>query len=46
MVARSQADCQAVPWKRELAGAITRPEELLDLLDLDPELLSQPTLPR
>jgi L-lysine 2,3-aminomutase len=40
MVARSQADCQAAPWKRELAGAITRPEELLDLLDLDPELLS------
>jgi L-lysine 2,3-aminomutase len=40
MVARSQVDCQAAPWKRELTGAITRPEELLELLDLDPELLS------
>jgi len=39
MLARSQAGCQAATWKRELARAITRPEDLLDLLDLDPGLL-------
>ena len=39
MLARSKIDCQSVSWRRELATAITRPEELLNTLDLDPKLL-------
>jgi len=39
MVARSEAGCQSPQWKRDLSAAITSPEELLDLLDLDPGLL-------
>ena len=39
MLARSEPGCQDALWKRELAAAITRPEELLHELGLDPELL-------
>ena len=39
MLARSESACQATPWRRELSTAITRPEELLDFLDLDRGLL-------
>lgn len=39
MLAESGPCCQAPLWKRELAAAITRPEELFDILDLDPGLL-------
>jgi len=34
MIASSQSRCQAAEWKRELASAITRPEELLSMLGL------------
>lgn len=39
MVARSAAGCQIPEWKRELAAAFTRPEELLEALALDLDLL-------
>ncbi|MCB2262573.1 MAG: EF-P beta-lysylation protein EpmB [Candidatus Thiosymbion ectosymbiont of Robbea hypermnestra] len=39
MLARSEPGCQAMPWRRELSTALTRPEELIGLLDLDPGLL-------
>lgn len=39
MLARTAPRCQAASWKRELAEAISRPEELLDFLDLDRDLL-------
>lgn len=34
MIAASQSRCQAIPWKRELASAITDPAELLAVLGL------------
>lgn len=39
MLARTEPGCQDTHWKRELAAAITRPEELLDRLGLDRSLL-------
>lgn len=39
MLARSEACCQEATWKRELRRAIRRPDQLIDTLDLDPELL-------
>jgi EF-P beta-lysylation protein EpmB len=39
MLARTQSGCQDVRWKRELAQSITRPETLVETLDLDPGLL-------
>lgn len=39
MVARSEPGCQSALWRHELRNAITRPEALIDLLNLDPELL-------
>lgn len=39
MLARTESGCQDALWKRELAAAITRPEELLDELGLDRCLL-------
>jgi EF-P beta-lysylation protein EpmB len=39
MVARSGAGCQFPAWKHELRRAITSPEDLLSILDLDPALL-------
>jgi len=39
MLARSETDCQAAPWRHELSTAITRPEELIAILALDPDLL-------
>jgi EF-P beta-lysylation protein EpmB len=40
MLTRSEACCKVPPWKLELRRAITRPEELLEFLDLDPGLLA------
>ncbi|MEA3276331.1 MAG: EF-P beta-lysylation protein EpmB [Pseudomonadota bacterium] len=40
MVARRSAGCQTHRWKRELAAAFTRPEELLEALNLDRRLLA------
>ncbi len=39
MLARTKPGCQDALWKRELATAITRPDGLLDALDLDRSLL-------
>lgn len=39
MLARTAPSCQDALWKRELAAAITRPEELLDGLRLNRALL-------
>jgi EF-P beta-lysylation protein EpmB len=39
IISRTEPGCQDAPWKRELAAAITRPEELLDMLGLDRALL-------
>ncbi len=40
MVSRSDANCQKPRWKRELANAFTRPEDLLETLALNPGLLT------
>jgi len=39
MLARREPDCQATRWRRELSTAITRPDELINVLDLDRDLL-------
>lgn len=39
MLARSEPGCQNALWRHELGAAITRPEELIDVLGLDPGLL-------
>jgi len=40
MLARTERGCQGALWKRDLAAAITRPDELLDALGLDRALLT------